>query len=112
MENCNPSELYKIYYLEKYPNKSNAYSVSRSETWTFVLDKMLDNEVDAKSYVKQKNKYTPEFVLQSENVLDKDELLDRFCFSDEYLLKKRYFLEPLPTEKLKHFIAVNYQLVH
>jgi len=58
----------KVYYLEKYPNNSNAFTVSRSETWSFQLDKSFEDKEQAKHYVREKNRYTPEFVLQSEGI--------------------------------------------
>ena len=102
--------FHRVYFLEKYPNKSNAYAVSRSETWTFSLDKSFESEEEAREYVRDKNRYTPEFVLQAEGILgdQREELLDNYTFTNQYLLKKRYFLEPLPLKELKENIDLNF----
>jgi hypothetical protein len=102
--------MIQTYYLEKYPIQSNAYTVSRSETWTFRKDQQFENEEEAREYVMSKNRYTPEFVLQAEGFVEhrRDELLERFSFNDHYLLKRRYFIDPLPIEKLKALISDNY----
>jgi len=102
--------MFQTYYLEKYPIQSNAYSVSRSENWSFRKEKLFENLEEAKEFVRDKNRYTPEFVLLAEHLKgeQRDELLERFCFSNQYLLKQKYFIEPLPIAELKEEINKNY----
>lgn len=104
--------MHKVYFLEKYSSLTNAYKTSREETWSWKTDKTFDNESDASEYMREKNRYTPEFVLVAEGIngVKREELLTRFCFDDKYLLKKRYFVEPLPNDKLKEEIKNNYIL--
>lgn len=98
--------MYQTYFLEKYPLQSNAYTVSRSEKWVFRKEKCFEDMEEAKAFVRMKNRYTPEFVLQAENVngIRREELLDKFCFTNNYMLKKRYFLDPLPIQQIKNSI--------
>lgn len=98
--------MFQTYFLEKYPIQSNAYTVSRSETWKFTKDKEFQDLEEAKEYVRMKNRYTPEFVLQAENINgnQREELLDKFSFGNDYLLKRRYFIEPLPKKEIRESI--------
>jgi hypothetical protein len=98
--------MFQTYFLEKYPIQSNAYTVSRSETWSFRKDRLFDDLEEAEEYIRNKNRYTPEFVLQAEGVTgpQREELLDRFSFTNEYLMKRRYFIDPLPRDEIKKAI--------
>ncbi len=85
-----------IYFLEKYPITTNAYSISRSEEWHFVKHKEVESLEEAKQYIRDKTKSNPEFVLYAYGSigLKRLELLEKFCFSGDYVHKLRYFLEP------------------
>jgi hypothetical protein len=99
--------MHKIYFLEKYPTQSNAYTISRTEKWTFRNEKCFTDLEEAKEYIREKNKYTPEFVLQAENIsgIAREELLDRYCFTNNYILKRRYFMDPLPIQQINNSIV-------
>ena len=86
----------QVYYLEKYPITSNAYTISRSEQWEFIKDRIFDSIEEAKQYIRDKTKTNPEFVIYSHGFDNekKLELLEKFCFTDNYVHKIRYFLEP------------------
>ena len=92
--------MIQVYYLEKYPITSNAYSISRTEEWNFIKDKQFDTIDQAKDYIKSKTKTNPEFVLYSFGFDEtkKNDLLEKFCFSGKYVHKLRYFLEPCKEE--------------
>jgi len=72
----------------------------------FTKNKEFQDLEEAKEYVRMKNRYTPEFVLQSENITgtQREELLDKFSFGKDYLLKRRYFINPLPKREIKESI--------
>jgi hypothetical protein len=95
--------MFQVYYLEKYPITTNAFSVSRTEQWEFKKDKQFESEEEAKIYIKNKTKSLPDFVLYAEGFIGdkRNELLDKFCFSDDFLLKNKYFLEPCKDKIIK-----------
>jgi hypothetical protein len=88
--------MFQVYYLEKYPITTNAFSISRTEQWEFTKDKSFNTIEEAKEYIKNKTKSLPDFVLYAEGYIGdkRNELLEKFCFTDDFLLKNRFFLEP------------------
>jgi hypothetical protein len=99
--------MFQVYYLEKYPITSNAFTISRTEQWEFAKDKSFNTIEEAKEYIKNKTKSLPDFVLYAEGYIGdkRNELLEKFCFTDDFLLKNRFFLEPCKDKiivKLQH----------
>ena len=88
--------MIQVYYLEKYPITTNAYSISRSEQWEFKKDKEFESLDDAKQYIRDRTKSNSEFILYAygHTGLKRAELLEKFCFTDDFVHKLRYFLEP------------------
>lgn len=88
--------MFQVYYLEKYPITSNAFTISRSEQWEFSKNKCFDTLDAAKDYIRIKTKSLSDFVLYAEGYIGekRNELLEKFCFSDDFILKNRFFLEP------------------
>ncbi len=88
---------YFVYKIRKMGEGSNAYTTERSECWTVALDSDFSSEEAAKDYVREGNiMYSPLGSLylagKSDARTTERELIDRFCFSPEFLHERVYFL--------------------
>jgi len=93
--------MHSIYKIRTYSEGSNSYGVSRAERWVVEVDCECKELQEAKDYVKSKSR---EFtilpnVLQSwretkpehQTIKTEDELIEKFCFTDDQQLKHRRF---------------------
>ena len=92
---------YTVYRIHTIPSSTNAYTTGRMETWTLKLDRSFDDLDDAQDYVRNMNRAhsdLPLFLVDLKTSKEKEEFVDRFCFSEDYLHLARFFLGR-PDEK-------------
>lgn len=72
-----------------------SYTIDRSETWKWNWLTSFEKEEDAKEYVRKNIlSFSPNCILRIYMLKEpeKSEMLERFCFDNDYLLERKLFI--------------------
>ena len=86
-----------VYRIDTFPISTNAYGVSRDESWVVHQDKTFQSLEEAKDYVRERSRLKTDLVLflaRTQDPAEKKRIIDEFCFhNDTYQQHRRFFIE-------------------